>query len=202
MHLEVLVEESSAEAALGNLLPKIVGREVTHSIHPHQGKSDLLDKLPSRLRGYENWLPADWRIVVLVDQDRSGCREIKGRLERAAAQAGLVTKSTRLPSFQVLNRLAVEELEAWFFGDVEAIVQAYPGVPPILGQKARYRDPDAIAGGTWEALERVLQRAGYFRNGLRKIEAARAISAHMAPERNRSRSFRVFRDALREIAQP
>jgi len=31
-------------------------------------------------------------------------------------------------NFQVLNRLAVEELESWFLGDVEALHAAYPHV--------------------------------------------------------------------------
>jgi hypothetical protein len=96
----------------------------------------------------------------------------------------------------VVNRIAVEELEAWFFGDATAIMQAYPGIPASLPQKAKYREPDAIAGGTWEALERVLQRAGYFKGGLAKIEAARSIARKMDPQQNRSISFRCFRDAL------
>ncbi len=70
------------------------------------------------------------------------------------------------------------------------------GVPETVPQKAGYRDPDAIRGGTWEQLERILQRAGYFRSGLRKNELARAVSAHMQPERNTSKSFQAFRSAL------
>lgn len=96
----------------------------------------------------------------------------------------------------VLNRIAIEELEAWFFGDVEALRAAYPKVPATLGSQARYRDPDAIVGGTWEALERVLQGKGYHRGGLQKIKAAKEIAAHMDPARNRSRSFRVFMEGL------
>ena len=46
-----------------------------------------------------------------------------------------------------------------------------------LDTKSAYGDPDAIKGGTWEAMERELQRAGYFKSGLAKIEAARVISA-------------------------
>jgi hypothetical protein len=65
---------------------------------------------------------------------------------------------------------------------------------------ARYRDPDAIAGGTWEAFERVLRQSGYFRGGLRKVEAARTIAPHIDPARNTSRSFQVLRDALVELA--
>jgi len=119
-------------------------------------------------------------------------------MENAALQSGLNTKSQapRGGQFQVLNRIAIEELEAWFFGDVEALCTAFPRVPPSLGEHSKYRDPDAISGGTWEALERVLQKAGHHKGGLAKIAAARAISEHMIPERNRSQSFRVFRQGL------
>ena len=98
--------------------------------------------------------------------------------------------------FVVLNRIAVEELEAWFFGDIAALANAFPGVSPTLGAQARYRDPDAIAGGTWEALQRVLQKAGYFGGGLPKIEVARTLAKHMDPARNTSSSFRQFVQGL------
>jgi hypothetical protein len=47
MHVEFLVEEPSAEAALQNLLPKIVGNVATFTIHPYQGKPDLFKNYPS-----------------------------------------------------------------------------------------------------------------------------------------------------------
>lgn len=201
MHIEFLVEEVSMEAALNNLLPKILKNDISYSIHPFNGKPDLLSQLPNRLKGYRKWLPKDWRIVVLVDQDQEDCRTLKSELENAAKQVGFVTKSgANDPNrFEVLNRLAIEELEAWFFGDPEAIAQAYPGVPMTIGHKARYRDPDAIVGGTWEALERILQKAGYYPSGMPKVETARNISRYMTPARNRSKSFQVFRDVLLQL---
>ena len=203
MHIEFLVEEPSAEAALRNIVPGIAGPGHSFVVHPHQGKPNLLRSLPGRLRGYASWLPRDWRIVVLVDRDRQECHELKGELEQMARDAGLLTRTaTPLPSrFQVINRIAIEELEAWFFGDADAIRAAYPGVPRTFERRSAYRQPDAIGGGTWEALERLLQRAGYFRGGLAKIEAATAISGHMDPGRNRSRSFCVFRDALAALVE-
>jgi uncharacterized protein DUF4276 len=72
-------------------------------------------------------------------------------------------------------------------------------VPTTIPARAGYRDPDRIRGGTWEAFERILQQAGYFAGGLRKIEAARAVTRHMVPARNRSRSFQVLHDALRGL---
>ncbi len=186
------------EAALRLIVPKI-SVDLSFEIYPYQCKQDLLDKLPARLQGYATWLPEDWRIVVVIDRDDDHCNELKERLERAARKAGLTTRTERHRGrFQVVNRLAIEELEAWFFGDWEAVRTAYPRVNVNIPNKRGYRDPDAIGGGTWEALERILQRAGYFRTGLRKIEAARSIAQHMDPERNRSTSFRVFRDALSE----
>ena len=197
-HIELLVEEPSAEAALIELIPKIIGSRATWAIHPHQGKKDLLNKLPQRLRGYASWLPHNAYIVVLIDEDRENCKRLKQQLENAASDARLSTRNSPINGtrIQVVNRIAVEELEAWFFGDAPAIMQAYPGIPPSLSQKAKYREPDAIAGGTWEALERVLQRAGYFKAGLAKIEVARSIARKMDPQRNRSSSFRCFRDAI------
>lgn len=202
MHVEILVEEPSAEAALRILVPRILGGEATLEIRVFQGKPDLLAKLPARLRAYRAWVPQDWRIVVLLDNDGRDCTEEKRRLEEIALGAGFKTRSSTggRSDFEVLTRLAIEELEAWFFGDVEALCAAYPGIPASLGSRAGYRDPDAIAGGTAEALERELKKAGHHQGGLSKIQAAREIAAHMDPGRNRSRSFQCFRRGLLSLA--
>lgn len=196
-HIELLVEEPSMEAALQALLPGIVG-EISFRIIRFQCKQDLLARLPERLRGYRGYFPPNWRIVVLVDRDDDDCRALKAALERMAGDAGLCTKSCAAGgTFAIVNRLAIEELESWYFGDWEAVRRAYPRVSDRIPAKASYRDPDSIAGGTWEAFERILQRAGYFAGGLRKIEAARAIASQMDPARNRSRSFQVFFETIR-----
>jgi hypothetical protein len=195
----VLVEEPSAEAALRILLPKMVG-EATFAVYAHACKDDLLKCLPRRLRGYASWLPDDWRIVVLVDRDDEDCAKLKERLEAMAAEAGLATKSkTRSRHIAVVNRLAIEELEAWYFGDWQAVKQAYPRVNANIPSQAKYRWPDEINGGTWEAFERVMKAGGYFKTGLRKIEAARAVAEHMDPRRNTSLSFCALRDAIAEM---
>jgi hypothetical protein len=199
-HVEVLVEEPSMEAALRVLLPRLLGG-TSFKVYPSRCKDDLLKRLPDRLKGYSSWLPADWRIVVVMDGDDDDCHGLKGRLERMAADAGLRTRTAAEGGdYRVVNRLAIEELEAWYFGDWEAVRAAYPRATERITGKAAYRDPDAIRGGTWEAFQRVLRRHGYFGGGLRKIEAARKIAEHWDPDANRSRSFIALRDALREIA--
>jgi hypothetical protein len=196
-HFEFLVEEPSTEAALLQLLPKLLDK-TSFRIHQYQSKQALLDRLPALLRGYARWLPVSNRLVVLVDRDNDDCRKLKTRMEQWARKAGLGTKrSPTSGGYKAVTRLAIEELEAWYFGDWQAVRAAYPRVSDSVPQKAPYRDPDAIRGGTWEALERVLQDAGYFTTGLRKIEVARAISRHMDPARNTSHSFHVFLTALR-----
>lgn len=191
MHLEVLVEEPSAEVALSNLLPRLMPADSTFRLHVYNGKQDLLRRLPNRLLGYSRYLPEDWRVIVLVDRDADDCHELKQRLDRAATQAGLTprTQTRGAARFHVLNRIAIEELEAWFFGDVVALRAAYPRVAESLDRKQAYRDPDAIRGGTKERLARVL---GYGRDTYPEIAVARAVSEHMVPERNRSHSFQVF----------
>jgi len=109
------------EAFLRALLPRLLPVDRTFEVHSFQGKADLLGKLPARLRGYAQWLPADWRIVVVVDRDDDDCQDLKRRLETMAAAAGLITRSrTGGAWWQLVNRIAIEELEAWYFGDWEA----------------------------------------------------------------------------------
>lgn len=198
-HLEILTEEPSMETFLETLLPRILPSCSSYTIHVFRGKHDLLRKLRNRMRGYASWIPEDYRIVVVIDCDSGDCRELKKELESAATDSGLVTRSRSAnATWQVVNRIVVEELEAWFFGDWKAVCAAYPRVSPTISGRARYRDPDAIRGGTWEAFERIMKNYGYFRGGLRKTQAAGDIAARIDPTRNRSGSFRVFYDAILE----
>lgn len=195
--VEVLVEELSALRALDLLLPRVIPG-TQFKIRSFQGKHDLINKLPQRLRGYAAWPGvAVSRIVVLVDQDRDDCVTLRQKLDKIAADAGFRASGA---DRSVLNRIAIAELEAWFLGDVPALRRAYPRVPPSTGAKKAFRDPDAI-DGTWEALERLLQEHGYHKGGLPKVAAAAAIAEHMDAERNESRSFRVFRDGLRRLVE-
>lgn len=185
------------EVFLQALLPRLLPEDTTFEIRAFQGKSDLLSKLEDRLRAYERWLPPHWHIVVLVDRDNDDCRKLKARLERMAADSGLLKSSqSRGQGRQITNRIVIEELEAWYFGDWDAVCAAYPRLNRGLPSRPRYRDPDGVPGGTWEAFERILKRQRYFTTGLRKSEAARAIAPHIRPDRNRSRSFQVFIEAV------
>lgn len=199
-HLEFLVEEPSAEAFVRALLPRLLPNHCTFDVHAFQGKDDLLQKLPSRLRGYAQWLPQGWRIIVLVDRDDDDCQVLKRQLDSMTLTAGLQTRTVASANnWQVVNRLAIEELEAWYFGNWPAVGSVYPRVARTIPAQAGYRDPDAISGGTWEAFERILKRYGYFKTGLRKIEAARAIGAHIDPVSSNSHSFQKFIEVIHAV---
>ena len=185
------------EAFLRTLLPRLLPETCSHEIHAFQCKNDLKRKLAARLRAYARWLPADWRILVLVDRDRDDCRVLKNELEETARRSGLRTIS-REERWQLANRIVIEELEAWYFGNWHAVRSAYPRVSPNVPNRRGYRDPDGVVN-TWEAFERILQKHGYFSNGLRKTEAARAIAEHIDPAENRSGSFSVFHRTLMEV---
>ncbi len=189
------------EAALQVLLPKLLG-STSFSLHPHQGKDDLLAKLPGKLSAYAKWMPTTYRAVVVIDRDNDDCTQLKTKIESMARNAGLSTRTSSRREWRFVSRFAIEELEAWYFGDWTAVRAAYPKVAAGIPRKSAFRDPDAIAGGTCEAFERVLQDAGYFSTGLRKIEVARAVAAHMEPRRNVSTSFRAFAAVLRMLASP
>jgi hypothetical protein len=201
LHIEFLVEELSAQEFLNYLLPKILRADISYKIHPFRGKSDLLSKLPNRLKGYKACPPDEYKIVILIDKDDDDCCTLKKKLEQIASNIGFTTKSSTdiKQTFQVLNRIAVEELEAWYFGDNNAITTAYPKVSKNLANQSKYRIPDEIKGGTWEALERILQKAGYHQGGLEKVKAARQIAIHMNPKENKSSSFQAFYQGLLQL---
>jgi len=206
MYLYVHVEEPSMAEAAGILVPRILNiTEDQFRVIDHGSKAALLRDIGKRFSGYARRLEntEDLRILVLVDRDEDDCRVLKQRLEQIAKASGLVSK-TRARSgqtFRVVNRIVCEELEAWFLGDVAALRGAYPRVPASLGDKARFRNPDDIRGGTWEALLKVLNDAGYYRGQQRlpKIEVARRVAPGLEIAGNRSASFSAFVNGLRAI---
>ena len=195
--LEFHVEERSMAAFLNAWLPRFLPPDCAFVIRTYQGKQALLNKIGERLKGYAKWMPDCHRIVMIVDRDGDDCRELKSRLEKICENSGLRSRRTVGGSdWQVVTRVAIEELEAWHFGDWEAVREAYPRVS--VSVKAPNRKPDEIKGGTWEAFERVMQKHGYHKQGLDKEQAATEIGKHIDPTRNRSHSFKVFWSAIAE----
>lgn len=204
MNLELLLEDRSMESALRFLVPKILGQtntsvEVHIAYRAFRGKYTLLKQLKLLLKGYALRIRSGeaLRVIVLLDRDAEDCAKLKQRLERIASEAGLIVRSgaTEAQPFQVLSRIAISELEAWFLGDLEAIQRAYPKTTAVLKKKS-LPNPDDI-DDAWKALERILKQSSYRGYDLSKPYVAERIAEHMQPECNLSKSFQVFCEGLR-----
>lgn len=191
-------------AFLSELLPRYLDPAILWRPIDYGSKWQMLRVLPNRLRGYANYGPAYRpRVLVLIDRDEYNCLALKATLESHTAQCGLTSIRQRAigGDFDVVNRIVIEELEAWFFGDFAALEAGWPGMGR-RANKASYRDPDAIVGGTHEALFRALKSAGHLSglDRLPKIETARQMGRLMVPDQNRSHSFRQFWAGLSALA--
>ena len=193
-HFEFLVEEPSMEAFLRALLPRLLPPDRSFDVRVFQGKPDLLRKLKSRLRGYAKWLPGDHRIVVLVDRDNNECQALKAQLEDDARRAGLLTRSRAAGCpWQLVNRIVIEELEAWYFGDWQAVRTAYPRVSATVPNNAAYRVPDAIAGRNLGSVRTNSEAARILHN---RVAQGGSGSGHRRPYRADTQPFTEFRAIL------
>ena len=220
MHIEILVEDRSGEKLLEILLPQILGSQGkphTWRLHAYKGigriprglatkvnpaKRILLEQLPRLLRGYGK-TPGIDAVVVVLDADKRDCAEFLREL-KSVADACLP------PIPNTLFRLAIEEMEAWYLGDRQALLTAYPRAKRgLLGGYVQDSTCD-----TWELLadaiypggSTAIKKAGWPLPGQVKYEWAEKIGPFMDWERNQSPSFGKLRDGLRRLvarsAQP
>jgi hypothetical protein len=192
VELEVLVEEESAAEAVRVILARLLADDqVRFNVRKFQGKPDLLKKLPDRLRGYARACEKgqDIRVAVLVDRDTDDCSELKGRLDRIAADTGLAPRAHAGASgqFRVLNRIAVRELESWYFGDWPAVRKAFPKAPEEAPKRFRYGSPDIAHGKPSEAFEKILRTSGV--RVVSKPEWARRVAPHIFETAEEAHAF-------------
>jgi len=213
MHVEVLVEDSSGAALVDTLVSRIVGEsEGAHTwrVHKYKGVGrlprglkagknvthrQLLEQLPRLLQGYGR-TPGIDAVVVVVDTDRKDCRIFLKELRDLLATCEPVPRQT-------MFRLAVEEVEAWYMGDREAVLAAYPKAKLDIMQ--RYVQ-DSVCG-TWETLadsvypggSAKVRKEGWPRPGELKHEWAEKIGPELGLDRNISPSFNKFVEGLRRL---
>lgn len=204
MLIEAVVEEPSMVRALEHLVPKVLaGKEIHLKFVNCKDKDRLLKKLPDLFHGYarraEN--DANFRVMVLIDNDGGDCAVLKKQMEDMAANVGLLTKAQAGGdgNFTAVNRIVMQELEAWFLGDPRALRQAFQRLPGSFEERESYRDPEQ--NRAWETLQRLLNEHGYYEGvePFPKPEIANLVAPHMSIERgvNRAPSFAAFIEGLR-----
>ena len=209
MHIEILVEDSSGEKLLSQLLPQILGQNGephTWRMKAYKGigripqglsaKADpakriLLDQLPRLLQGYGK-TPGIDAVVVVLDTDWRDCKEFLHELK------SVVERCKSAP--RTLFRMAIEEIEAWYLGDRAALQKAYPRAKrEVLDRYVQ----DSVCN-TWELLAdavhaggvAAIKKVGWWQSGQVKHEWAEKIGPHMRIDQNSSPSFMKFRDGL------
>ena len=214
MHFEVLVEDQSGSIVLETVLKKILGennhlhswrmipykslgripKDLRGVTDPH--RRILLDRLPNLLRGYGKSLQEGSAVIVVVDLDQKNCVDFKQEL--------LNVLNACDPAPKTLFRIAIEESEAWLLGDRDAVKLAYPAArDAVLNGYVQ----DSVCG-TWEVLADAvyiggsarLKRSAYRETGRVKCEWAEKISIHMDVDENKSKSFQVLVDGIRNLA--
>ena len=181
-HLVFLVEELSMQALLDGVLPRVVPEGFDFQVVPHEGKSDLRDSIPRKIRG---WGMPGTIFIVLIDQDSFACKRLKKEIVELCKGAG---------RDDVLVRIVCHSLESWVLGDLAALGTAFSR--PRLASRAsiaKFRDPDRITDPLKEVRSLV--------PGYQKVSGARVVGEvlDVQPTVNASKSFNAFVSGLRRI---
>jgi hypothetical protein len=178
--LVFLLEEHSMKVLLDDLLPRFFP-DLRFLCVPHEGKGDLEKSIPRKLRA---WKEPGVRFIVVRDNDGGNCHALKQRL------VGLCHEGQREDA---LVRIACQELEAWYLGDVDALADAF-GDERLrdLAGKERFRNPDAVVQPA-RALEELIP-------AFQKVSGARLMASRMRRNGCTSRSFQVFIEAIERAA--
>ena len=206
MYVELLIEDISGKKAMDILIPKLVDTAMPIRTHPYKGigripkglkpktnaaKRQLLDQLPRLLQGLGK-VPDCKAVIVICDLDDNDKQHF-------LADLNAVLESCH-PKPNAVFCLAIEEFEAWYLGDLAAVLKAYPRAKSNV--LSRYEN-DSICG-TWEVLSdavyaggsKALIKKGRQAVGEQKSIWAETISPHMSVHENASPSFNEMRDQL------
>ena len=178
MTIIFLLEEPSMKEVLDIILPKIIPDSVEFRTIPHSGKSDLRASIPRKLKA---WRQPDTKFVIVQDQDSADCIKLKEMLLK------LVEPLER----EGIISIACKELEAWYFGDLNAVSCAYGKDITGLAKKSKYRNPDLIENPKDELLKIFPKH--------QQLDGARRIAVHMDLEKNTSTSFQYFVSGVRRL---
>lgn len=178
MRLVFLLEERSTKHLLDIILPKVLPPDVSYITIPHEGKSDLQKSIPRKLSG---WNEPDAKFIIVQDQDSNDCKQLKEHLIQ------LCSKSNK----PILIRIACHEMESWYFGDLDAVSQAYGKDFTKLSKKKKFRNPDDIVNPKEELKALIPEHE--------QIDGAERIGPFMDLCNNSSNSFNVLIEGIKRL---
>ncbi len=178
-----LLEEPSAEEMLKAVLPKVLPDHIHPEFKVFEGKQDLEKGLTRTLKAGR--IP-HCTFIVIRDQDSGDCQDVKQKLINLCQQA---------ERDDVLVRVACQELESFYLGDLAAVEKGLrlSGIAKKQN-KRKYRDPDRL-GNPSQELERLT--SGFYQ----KVAGSRAIAPHLHIEGNKSHSFKILLAGIRKLVE-
>ncbi|HYI03062.1 DUF4276 family protein [Hyalangium sp.] len=200
MIIHALVEGPSERALFSSWMPRVLSGH-TVRVYPHQGKGrlptkltkkpdpkhrGLLDQLPAKLAAFQASSDHnDEAVLIVVDADADDWVELISEISSVAKKLA--------PNLRVLVKVAVEETEAFYLGDLRALERAYPDANM---KAARDYTPDSICG-TWEIFGRIIGD-----DGGNKVAWAEAMGPRLTTNaaKSRSPSFKDLCSALSKLA--
>lgn len=180
--LVVFVEEASARIVVEALLQRLLP-DGSCIVVPHDGKGDLVKSYPRKIGAWE--YPKSVPFIVLHDNDGGDCAILKKRLTHLVPPRK--KSRTRI-------RIVMQSLEAWYLGDFEALAAAgliKPEKAKQLNGNAKFRNPDRVTNAK-EEFFRLHDESG-------QMAVARLIAPHLNFDRNRSHSFKIFVQTVRDL---
>jgi Domain of unknown function (DUF4276) len=173
------LEEPSAKRFLEGVVDRMNVQKIPVRYIVFEGKQDLEAQLERRLRGYRNVAAS---FIVMRDQDgEPNCQLIKDNITQICARAGRA---------DAIVRIACRELEAFYWGDLQAVEEALCIRNLVrYSRTARYRNSDDIPQPARE-LQKITK------GGYQKMSGSEQIGRRISFNNCTSRSFQALRMSI------
>ncbi|HRI00958.1 MAG TPA: hypothetical protein PK006_07900 [Saprospiraceae bacterium] len=183
--LHIFTEEISIKKVLDIILPQLISSEMKFRIYPHQGKDDLKKAIKSTVPLISKNLNS--RIIIAIDNDNNDCLKLKNEIN------DLVDISC---PYKI--RIIIQELEAWFLGDLTVVEKAFSKFKAsTYSNKTEFRNVDTIINPSYKLLKII---PDYSKSSfLPKQSTAEKIAKYLNIYKNKSDSFNQFIGAVKEL---